>query len=294
MPICRVNPEFLHTSLDSILRQTFDNIEVLIIFDKSAPKSDDVLLNVLGEYCHDNRVKLFIRKNRGAFPDALNKGILLSKGDYIARMDSDDVCSHKRLETSLAYINNTEADLVGSWAYAIAEDGKILAKLTPPSDASEIRRMIMLHNPFIHSSILFRRDLIRRIGGYNAQFDGAEDYELYLRALSAGCKLCNIPEFLVYLRENPDSVTRGKKWLETRLSYVRAKFIAITKYGYLDWYDVLYGVLSSPSILVTPSLAPRLKSLVGWYRPLSTNAMMNTLEIRNSSRMHQIAEVKTN
>ena len=107
-----------------------------------------------------------------------------------------------------------------------------------PTDSKRIRESIMIHNVILHSSVLMKKDILENVGGYNPAFRGSEDYELWLRMISKGYSLGNCPMYLLYLRESPESITRGTKWFENRVGYVKSKGYACSKYGYLSPVDI--------------------------------------------------------
>jgi len=269
MPIWNPNPEYLRKSIDSILGQTHDNIEVLLVFDKSNPETDNAALALLEQYHDEHRLRVYMRHRRCGLSNAINFGIESSKGDYIARMDGDDISLPTRLEESFCHMGAKNAHLVGTWAYVIDEKDRIIGRHTLPYDSKEIRRLIILHNCFLHSSVLFRRNLISKIGFYNPSFHGAEDYELYMRAIGRGYRLLNVPEYLIYLRESTSSITRGNEWTRSRRSYIRAKFRGLSKYKVSDWPSLFYCIASISTLIIAPCFSLWIKNLIGWYEPFS-------------------------
>jgi hypothetical protein len=182
-------------------------------------------------------------------------------------MDSDDISVPNRFEEQMNFLFTTKVDLVGSWAYIIDMNGKVIGYIRPPTNPRRIRERILLHNPILHSSILFQRKILKDVGLYNPVYSGAEDYEFYLRCIARGCSLANIPSFLHYIRENPQSLTRGSLWRQARANYLRAKIDAVTRYGYTRLSDIIFCLGSLPALAITPKHALLLKELLGWYYP---------------------------
>ncbi len=266
MPVFRCNPELLTVSIESILRQTVSELELVVVVDPSEPAFDDAMSCVLGEFKDDKRLRVMRSISRRGFVESLNVGIVASRGEYIARMDGDDVSLPQRLERQIHVIEDGKADFVGSWAKIFNDQGQVVGQLTPPADAETIRRILMVHNPFVHGSVMFRRSIIDRVGLYNRSLQGAEDYELWMRIISQGFVCVNLQEFLLNIRETADSIMRGKGWRRSRLSYSMVKLHGITRYGYHDPLSILSCLASPFSLLITPKMSTHTKSLVGWLR----------------------------
>jgi GT2 family glycosyltransferase len=162
-------------------------------------------------------------------------------------------------------MNTNNLGLVGSWAYAIDESDNMLGFFRPPSDYSIIRKYFLLHNPFWHSTIMFRREVTKKIGLYNPEFDGAEDYEFYIRAVSSGYRVSNIPKFLAYYRVRSGSSSRRSTWRRDRYAYVRAKRDAVLKLHCRRARDLFYFAVSPIALLVSPKRAFDAVSSLGWY-----------------------------
>ncbi len=260
MPVKECNPTFLERSIESILQQTLPNLELLLIFDDT----DSVNRPLITKFEKDERLRIILNKGHG-FVEALNTGLLMSRGKYIARMDADDISSTNRLQLQIDAIEKNNFDFVGGWAYVIDENGLNLGKLRPPTNAQKIKKIIMFHNPFLHSTVTFKKSVLKRSGVYNLALFGAEDYELWLRIVALGYKCANLPHFVLYLREVQDSIVRGKNWKKTRVNYSKAKVLGLTKWGYHDPLSVTSCFASPFSSLMTPKIAFYLKSFLRWF-----------------------------
>jgi cellulose synthase/poly-beta-1,6-N-acetylglucosamine synthase-like glycosyltransferase len=262
MPVYDANPFHLEKSVSSILNQTYNELEFIVIMDKTATPLDSRLIEVLNAFKDDHRLKIVIHDVRKGLVESLNEGILLSKGEYLARADSDDISFKDRLNTQLNFLTCDRKDLVGSWAYVIDDSERIRGKLILPVTSESIRKSIMMHNVILHGSVLMRKEVLKKTGLYNPVFFGSEDYELWLRLISKGYLLANCPKFLLFLRENPSSVTRGKAWFKTRVGYTKSKGYACLKYGYLNWKDIFSFFASFISFAIHPSMSIPLKNIV--------------------------------
>lgn len=247
----------------SVKNQTYPNVETVIIFDRHDEEKDRQVLDVV-ESANIPNLNMIVRDKSNGFTNALNCGISHSHGEYVARLDSDDVCHPDRIKKQKEYIDLKDCSLVGSWA-RIINKGRVIRLFQPPYLYEDIRYNIMKHNPLVHSSIMFRKHDVQKVGLYNPNFNGSEDYELYLRLLGQGYRIENIPEHLVDIRESQNSILRGSQWRRNRRMYIKAKFAAVTRYHFNKPIDLLYCMLSPLSLLISPQKAMSFKSLTGWY-----------------------------
>lgn len=188
--------KYLREAIDSILNQTFTDFEFIIINDGSTDKTGEILK----QYDDDRIVMIHNNENIG-LTKSLNKGIQISKGKYVARMDGDDISMAERIEKQVQFMEkNKNVEVLGTDYYTIDESGKrIEAKLRIPYTSEEIKKYIFLFNPFVHSSIMIRRSVIEELGIYDERFELAQDYELILRILSK-YEGCNLKEELIAFR----------------------------------------------------------------------------------------------
>jgi glycosyltransferase involved in cell wall biosynthesis len=265
MPVYKCRPEYLHASLASLLGQSYDNLELILVIDSADSGSDSAILGTLDAFRDDHRIRTIIRKGKKGYTSALNTGIRSSSGEFIARLDSDDYCDRTRIERQMETLCSSRTTLAGTWARVVDEQNREIGQVRTPVSEKSVRGLIMLHNPFVHSSIVFAKRVIEEIGLYNEAFQGAEDYELYLRLVSKGYQCINIPQFLTYLRETRNSITRGSGWRKTRGTYFRAKWQGVIRLKYRRGLDLLFAASSLASVLVTPRMSPYVKRAVGWY-----------------------------
>jgi glycosyltransferase involved in cell wall biosynthesis len=264
MPVWKPNAKQFNLALNSILSQTYSNIEFLVIYKKSETFIDDEINEIVSKNKDDHRLKFQISNN--GFVERLNEGIKISKGSIIGRMDSDDISVKSRFEEQIKYLREKNFSILGSWVYSISTDGKIIGTIEPPYEPNQIRKKIMYHSPISHSSIIMDKKMLNCIGGYDSNFIGAEDYELYLRAISKGYKIANIPKYLIYIREQETSFMRSSRWKSSRKSYFRAKTRAISKYGFRKFPDLFFWSITPLSFLINPRMAYFMKKNIGWYK----------------------------
>ncbi len=188
---------YLREAMDSILNQTFTDFEFIIIDDGSIDKSAVIIQSYA-----DERIRFFKQKNAG-LAEALNKGIALARGKYVARMDADDIALSDRLMIQFNYMNNhPDVDILGGQAYIIDEYGKHCGEKRKPTDALVIAKAIEYACPVNHPTYMVKANVYRELKGYRAVFLAGQDYDFLLRAHDAGKVIRNAEEYLLYYRVN--------------------------------------------------------------------------------------------
>lgn len=208
---------YLIEAVQSILCQTFPDFEFIIINDGSTDRTPQIL----SEF-DDPRVKVVSQLNRG-LTVSLNNGIRLARGEYIARMDADDVSEPQRLEQEVKLLDrHPDVALVACWYKVIDEYGEVLASRKLPVDSKQLAMLLKDENPICHGSVLIRKKVLEDVGLYNESLRYAQDYELWLRMLHKSYKFGAVPEFLYRYRLSPDSLAKF---------YAQRKFAALVKRG---------------------------------------------------------------
>lgn len=196
------NAEYLHRALQSIFEeQTRKPDEIVVVFD--GPLSSE-LSEVLEKFRIGKETIVFYypqEVNKG-LGEALRIGSQHCTGDYIFRMDSDDISHPQRFERQIAFIEaNPEVDVVGTDIaefYASPDEGKLRVR-SCPSSHSDIVKMGKSRNPMNHVTACIKRTALEACGGYETLLL-LEDYYLWLKMIVAGCQLANLHESLVYVR----------------------------------------------------------------------------------------------
>lgn len=199
---------FLKETLNGVLKQTFKDWEFIVINDVSSDNTDEILRMYQKK---DKRI-IYIKNHKNAgLTKNLNKGIDLSRGDFIARVDGDDYWTDKtKLQVQVDFmLHNPKCGIVGCFAYAIDARGKRLFEIVYPTDDKDIRKIMLRHGPFVHSSVLIRKRILIKIGKYNNKHTYSEDYDLYLN-LGTTSEFHNIPKFMVNYRINPFGISVTK------------------------------------------------------------------------------------
>lgn len=200
--------KFIRQSLDSIINQTFSDFELIVINDASS----DNTLDILKEYADkDSRIRFYSNEKNRGLTVSLNTALKYVSPDsrLICRMDDDDICMPNRLEMQTKYFRqHKEADIVGSNAFIIDDENRIIGERTTPANHEEITATLPRYNPMIHSSIMIKCNVLKNAGGYNEEFRTSQDYELWFRLAAAGARFANIPENLLKYRETRSAQRR--------------------------------------------------------------------------------------
>lgn len=188
----------------SILDQTWEDLEFVIVDDGS---SDDTLAKLERYARLDSRMKLFRQKKEGMIA-ALNRGCRQARGDYIGRMDADDISLPRRIERQREFLNERpEIGIVGTWASKMDDKGSIIGEWCPSPNPHILKWEHFFGCCVIHPSVLMRRDILEELEFYNANAVHAEDRDLWLRA-SAITEFANIPEILLKYRVWTESTSK--------------------------------------------------------------------------------------
>lgn len=211
---------YIGEAIASVLAQTFTDFELVIVNDGS---TDDTL-DVIGTF-KDPRIVVINQPNQGVAV-ALNNGLIHARADYVARFDADDICHPQRLEKQLDFLQkHPEYILVGSDCDYILENGEFLFHFTCIAHTHEqIIDKLYFYCPFVHPTVMYKKESICLAGGYPADAHNFEDYLLWTRIAKAG-KLYNITEPLIQYRLNSTSVTIDEKVRGTRFRELKREAI---------------------------------------------------------------------
>ncbi|MBE9609111.1 glycosyltransferase family 2 protein [Chitinilyticum piscinae] len=211
---------YLQETLDSIVRQSYTRWECVAIDDGST----DATLAILQTAARrDPRFRVISRDNRGLIA-TLNEGIAAAEGEWIARIDADDLCTDDRLERQLMRVQETAADVCGAWVHFFGDrDGEWHL---PTSDAG-IRAMLLFNSALAHPTVLARRELLLA-HPYAADARHAEDYALWCALARAGARFTTVPRVLLHYRTHAGQITQSKRD-ELRETAMRVRL------GYAQW-----------------------------------------------------------
>lgn len=198
--------KYLREAIDSILLQSYQNFEFIIIDDCSTDNSVEII-----EGYHDSRIKLIRNEKNMRLPASLNKGIRLASGKYIARMDADDISKPERFARQVEYLDShPDVAVVGSSFQAIDEDGNDLYVHSAPI-GSKLIKYCLMPSPLAHPTVMMRRDVIVNNNlFYDEQYSSAQDYDLWLRIIKK-FKIDNLPDILLRYRIQKNSISVAKR-----------------------------------------------------------------------------------
>lgn len=202
---CYNGEKFLETAIASIQHQSHQNLEIIVIDDGSTDSSSMICKEMAKD---DPRIHCLKNENNEGLIFTLNKGISLAKGNYIARMDADDLSHPERIERQLNFLmEHPEIDVLGTDAEVIDQNNnriKSASKIYYSSNTLNFSTYFA--QPLIHGSILAKTEVLRK-HKYSTDFLHCEDYELWLRLLSKGHKIANLNAVLYQYRINSESVS---------------------------------------------------------------------------------------
>lgn len=234
MPCYNAMP-FLVDALDSIINQSYSNLEIICINDGSSDETGQVL----DKYAlKDKRIKVVHNETNIKLISSLNKGIALAQGEYIARMDADDIAALNRIEVELDYmIENPGIDIISCGLWVISEKGKITSEIVPRQNtALGCFFASFFYVPIGHPELLIKTKVLKE----NQFLDESralhtEDYELWSRLLRKGYNLQNISTLLHYFRINSQSVSRKYTQIQD------TNFVECARQHYFEYFGKLYS-----------------------------------------------------
>ena len=212
--------KYIRAAIDSVLQQSFTAFELVIVNDGSTDDTKEIV-----ETFTDPRIRL-LNQTHGGVSGALNTGLAVAKGKYIARFDADDICYADRLEKQFVFLEmNPAYVIVGSDADYMMENGEYLFHFSCIGhEHDDLLDKLYFYCPFIHSSVMYLKEAVLKAGGYSPAAHNFEDYLLWTQLAKYG-KLYNLPETLIRIRFNPASVTIDEKWRGQRFRELKRNAI---------------------------------------------------------------------
>lgn len=209
MPVHNAAP-YLHLAMNSILDQTFQDFEVIAIDDGS----DDFSRRILNEYANrDPRIRVFHRLHRGLVP-TLNEGIDLARGEWIARMDADDIALKHRFNLQLDLLVRTHSDFCGG-AVKCFGDNSAVCQYPESNESCGIQLLFSV--PFAHPAVIGRTSAFRELR-YDSNYRHAEDYDLWQRAWASGFRLANLPDVVMRYRVHKAQVSYRHSAMQNKMA----------------------------------------------------------------------------
>ena len=222
IPVYNVKREYLVECLESILKQSYPNFEIILIDDNS---SNIETLNTLKEYENNSKIKIKYRKTNGMISVASNDGIKLAKGEFLVLVDNDDKLDQNAFYYLVEALNK---DKTLDFIYTDEDKMDIHGKYFEPHFKPDYSPDTLMGMNYICHLSCLRTSLVREVGGFRKEYDGSQDYDLFLRILDKTKKIYHVPRILYHWRETPTSTSlalgnksyayiAGKKALEDTL-----------------------------------------------------------------------------
>ena len=207
------NPgHFLDLALESAWTQSFEDFELILLDNGCTDGSIDSLVENLDPRCRLDRHE----ENLGRTP-ALNRALSMSRGEYVAVLDADDVWHEDHLQLLLEQIDpHEDRVLAGTWCIWIDEFNREFSRTRYPSSKADLCDRMAWQNPFIHSASMYRRAAANKVGGYNEDFKFAHDFDLWLNLVQIGDATV-VCEYLTQIRMHATNTSDRPQFSLTRL-----------------------------------------------------------------------------
>lgn len=207
MSTYKEDEKLLRESIESILNQTYRNFEYIIILDNP---DNNIHERVIEEYAaKDDRIHFYINEKNMGLTDSLNRGLSLCHGEYIARMDADDISLPDRLERQMKYLEKNHYDLIGGITEMINENGSLLYNIkSVPTDPKKINKALRYSQCIAHPTWLGKKEVFEKNTGYR-HMPLCEDYDFTLRAVLNGFVISNLNEPVLKYRMTSNSISRS-------------------------------------------------------------------------------------
>jgi glycosyltransferase involved in cell wall biosynthesis len=264
---------WLGEALGSILRQTYRDFELLAIDDGSKDRSTELLFA-----CRDPRVRVHRHESNRGIIETLNEGLELARGEYVARMDGDDIALPRRLARQVAYLDaHPGVAVLGGDVTNIGTDTHTWRV---PRDPASMRARLFFSCPLAHAAVMLRADVLRRDGlRYDPRYPHAEDFALWV-AVAERWDVANLPEKLVRVRMHPGSTSQRNREEQRRtVRRIRAQQLARIGIAASDAELELHDDIADG---VSPATVEFLDRADAWLRRLRTSGRALGPEVENA------------
>lgn len=266
MPVYNAG-EFLSEAIESILSQTYKNFKLVIINDNSTDSTPEILRGYKSRY--PKIIRLITLKRNIGDSQAANIGFRVARGEFVARMDADDISHPERIAKQVEFmLKHPEIIMLGTQAEIISENGEKIGEKIFPTRHKDIYNNYAIYHPMLHPSCLFRRKLLPNKNFlYESGYKPNDDYYTFFKLLNYG-RFANLPEKLLYYRIHSKNISLQnlkKRFYNT----VKIRVIAIIKLGYKPSIKcllamlvqlVLVSVMQEKTFLALYMLIKRIKS----------------------------------
>lgn len=246
---------YLREAVESILNQTLTDFEFIIIDDGSTDRS----IEILSAYT-DPRLKIIRNQANIGVSQSLNKGLDLALGEYIARMDSDDISLPERFARQVAFMDShPEIAVCGTWVTMIDAAGRVVRSRPTPT-GQELELNYWRSNPIIHPSVLIRASQLGELR-YDDQILYAQDFDLWFR-MKSKYRLDNLPEYLLLYRMHKENITKSKNAAQRASAYeIFRRHTGAHEISYDEWLALTfraYKINPLRRALLTASVASKI------------------------------------
>ncbi len=194
---------YLREAVESVLSQDYSDFELLAVDDGSKDGSASIL-----ESYADPRLRILRNPKNLGIVGAMQAGLNAASGKFVARMDADDVCLPSRLRLQLEYMeSHLQTQLLGTACELIDSNGRVCGQYAGPPDPLLVDWEMLFRNPLVHSTVMFRRETVVKLGGYRDVVPYAEDYDLWSRIAASPRSVAVLPESLLRLRKHESQVS---------------------------------------------------------------------------------------
>ena len=243
--------KYIGKAIESILNQTFEKFELIIVNDASTDRTLSIIKSYSGK---DPRVRVINNTKQLDIAGALNRGIKMAQADIVARMDADDISFPNRLDLQYKLINKSKKiAAVGANIVVMDPEEKDIATRTYHETSKELKSCLFKYSPFAHPVVMFRKNIFEGVGEYNPKYSPTEDLDLWFR-MGMKYEFRSVPQLLLRYRLSESSSSHSIiRHLEMLVFRIRIK--AIVEYGYRpNIFDIAYNLMQFLTLWITPSI----------------------------------------
>ncbi len=239
--------KYLCEAIDSVLNQTFEDFEFIIVNDGSVDKTNEILNSY-----RDRRINLIDNKENAGLSKSLNTGLSRARGEYIARMDADDISLPERFKRQIDFLDkNPSIGLLGTSVEFIKMENVAKGIYRPPLHHDEIKAYLLINNCLWHPTIMARRDVMQKVGGYNDSLQAAADYDIMVKIAKIS-KLRNLEDILLHYRCEDNYYTKVRRRQQLECAFETSlktfqysmKDIVIDREAYKRWWWQFHWLLA--------------------------------------------------
>ena len=252
MPVYyKENPDFFKTALESVINQTLQPNEIVIVKDGPLTKELDTVISSFSKQYPNLFSIVELRENVGQ-GKARNAGLQACKYNIVALMDSDDISRKDRFEIQINYIKqNPDVDVVGSFITEFENNSEIIESTKAvPITHEQIYKFGKWRSPMNNMTVVYKKDKVFEVGAYNS-FNFGEDYFLFAKMLMNGCKFHNFEECLVNARAGSRMLAKRVGWSKIQQEFLL--FYEFRKMGYINNYQFVRNVTLKFLLRIIPN-----------------------------------------